>query len=106
VVEWAEQGCVIQMTGSALTGFWGDRVLRVAQWLMERQSVHVLATDAHDLEKRIPVLSTAREAAADICGEEIAQALVEGNPRAIINSQPLPYFPRPVAGTYKKNSGN
>ncbi len=106
VVEWAEQGCVIQMTGSALTGFWGDRVLRVAQWLMERQSVHVLATDAHDLEKRVPVLSTAREAAADICGEEIAEALVEGNPRAIINSQPLPYFPRPVAGTYKKNSGN
>ena len=28
VVEWAEQGCVIQMTGSALTGFWGERVRR------------------------------------------------------------------------------
>ncbi len=102
VVEWAEQGCVIQMTGSALTGFWGERVRRAAQWLLEHDSVHVLATDAHDTEKRVPVLSTAREAAAEICGEDVADALVEANPAAIIHSQPLPYFPHPVSGTYRK----
>lgn len=103
VVEWAEQGCVVQMTGSALTGFWGERTRRAAHWLLERQAVHVLATDAHDLEKRIPILSTARDAAAEICGEEIAQALVEENPQAIVSNQPLPYFPRPVvAANYRK----
>lgn len=105
VVEWAEQGCVIQMTGSALTGFWGERTRRAALWLLEHQAVHVLATDAHDTEKRVPILSTARDAAAKISGEEVAQALVEGNPRAIIDNQPLPYFPRPVATSYRK-SGN
>jgi len=103
VVEWAEQGCVIQMTGSALTGFWGERTRRAALWLLERQAVHVLATDAHDTEKRVPVLSTARDAAAEICGEEIAEAMVEGNPQAIISNQPLPYFPRPLQGSYKKS---
>jgi protein-tyrosine phosphatase len=103
VVEWAEQGCVVQVTGSALTGFWGERTRRAAVWLLERQAVHVLATDAHDLEKRIPILSTSREAAAEICGEDVAEALVEGNPRAIISNQPLPYFPRPVMTSYKKN---
>ena len=104
VVEWAEQGCVIQVTGSALTGFWGERVRRAAHWLLEHDAVHVLATDAHDLEKRIPVLSTAREAAAKLCGEEVSAALVEGNPGAIIGNQPLPYFPRPVtARSYRKN---
>jgi protein-tyrosine phosphatase len=105
VVEWAEQGCIIQMTGSALTGFWGERVRRVSQWLLERNAVHVLATDAHDTEKRVPVLSTAREAAAEICGEEVAEALVEGNPHAIIENKPLPYFPRPVIGSYRKTTG-
>lgn len=105
VVEWAEQGCVIQMTGAALTGFWGERVRRAALWLLEQNAVHVLATDAHDTEKRVPILSTARDAAAEIYGEQVAEALVEGNPRAIINSQPLPYFPRPVTGSYRK-SGN
>jgi protein-tyrosine phosphatase len=104
IVEWAEQGCVIQITGSALTGFWGERVRRVAQWLLECQSVHVLATDAHDTAKRVPVLSTARDAAAAICGEEVADALVEANPRAIVSAQPLPYFPQPVAGSYRKSS--
>jgi len=105
VLEWAEQGCVIQMTGSALTGFWGERTRRAAHWLLEHDAVHVLATDAHDTEKRIPVLSTAREAAAGIAGDEVAQALVEDNPRAVIRSQPLPYFPRPVIGSYRKTHG-
>lgn len=103
VIEWAEQGCVIQVTGSALTGFWGDRTRNAAIWLLERQAVHVLATDAHDLEKRVPILSTARKAAAEICGQEIAEALVEANPRAIINDQPLAYAPRPtVSVSYRK----
>ncbi|HTW59572.1 MAG TPA: CpsB/CapC family capsule biosynthesis tyrosine phosphatase [Terriglobales bacterium] len=103
VVEWAEQGCVIQVTGSTLTGFWGERSLRAAQWLIERQAVHVLATDAHDTEKRVPILSTARDAAAELCGDDIAEALVEGNPRAILSNEPLPYFPRPEMSSYKKN---
>ena len=93
VVEWAAQGCVIQMTGSALTGAWGDRTRRAALWLLEHQAAHVLATDAHDLEKRPPVLSTARDAAAAVSGEEVAEALVEGNPRAIVSNEPLPHFP-------------
>lgn len=105
VVEWAEQGCVVQMTGSALTGFWGERTRRVAHWLLEHQAVHVLATDAHDLERRVPILSMARDTAADVCGAEIAEALVEANPRAIILNQPLPYFPQPVGTKYRK-SGN
>jgi hypothetical protein len=35
----------------------------------------------------------------------VAQALVEINPRAIINDKPLPYFPKPMIGDYRK-SGN
>jgi protein-tyrosine phosphatase len=104
VAEWAEQGCVVQVTGSALTGFWGERARRAAHWLLEHQAVHVLATDAHDTEKRVPILSTARDAAAKICGEEVAEALVEHNPRAIITNQPLPYFPAPLMTSYKKGS--
>jgi protein-tyrosine phosphatase len=103
VVEWAEQGCVVQVTGSALTGFWGERARSAARWLLEHDAVHVLATDAHDTEKRIPVLSTGRQAAAKICGAEIAAALVEANPRAIISARPLPYFPRPIVRGYRKH---
>jgi len=102
VVEWVGQGCVIQMTGSALTGSWGDRTRRAALWLLEHHAVHVLATDAHDMGNRPPVLSTARDAAAAICGEDVAEALVETNPRAIVTNQPLPYFPEPSLTSYRK----
>jgi len=104
VLEWVEQGCIVQVTGSALTGFWGERVRRAALWLFEHQAVHVLATDAHDMEKRVPILSTASETAADLFGEEVAKAVVEANPRAIIENQPLPYFPEAASTGYKKRS--
>ena len=71
---------------------------------MEHEAVHVLATDAHEMEKRVPILSKSRDAASEICGEEIANAFVEQNPRAIIENQPLPYFPRPAGTGYRKGS--
>lgn len=96
VVEWAAQGFVVQVTGNALTGFWGERTRRSAEWLLRHDAVHILASDAHDTERRVPGLSAARDAAAAICGAETADALVDANPLAVINSQALPYFPSPV----------
>lgn len=96
VLQWAEQGCVVQVTASALTSGWGERVTRAANWLMERDAVHILASDAHDTEHRRPILSRAREAVADQYGDDLADALVDANPRAVVNGQPLPYFPDPL----------
>ena len=96
VLQWVDQGCAVQVTASAVTGAWGQKVERVAEWLLERNAVHVLATDAHDIKHRTPSLSAARDKIAKLYGREVAQALVDDNPRAIISDQPLPYFPDPV----------
>ena len=96
VLDWAEQGCIIQVTGSAFTGFWGEKSKQAAEWLMEREAVHILASDAHDTQRRIPNLSMARDAVAECYGAELARLLVEDNPRAVVEGQPLPYFPKPV----------
>jgi tyrosine-protein phosphatase YwqE len=56
----------------------------------------VLASDAHDTKRRIPNLSAGRAVAEKIVGAEYAQALVEGNPGAIVRGIPIPYSPRPV----------
>jgi protein-tyrosine phosphatase len=96
VLEWAEQGCLIQVTASALTGSWGERPGIVARWLLDHCAVHVLASDAHDTRHRVPNLSAARAAAEKIVGAEYAEALVEGNPGAIVKGMPIPYCPRPV----------
>jgi protein-tyrosine phosphatase len=96
VIEFVELGCAVQITANALTGFWGQRVQRVATWLLEHEAVHMIASDAHDVKYRTPILSAARDAAAEICGPEIANALVEENPRAVIHGKPLPYSPKPA----------
>jgi protein-tyrosine phosphatase len=96
VVEYADQGCLVQVTASSLTGFWGERPESVARWLLDHSAVHILASDAHDMRRRVPNLSDARTVAAQIVGEEYAGALVDGNPGAIVKGQPIPYCPRPV----------
>jgi len=96
MLRWVEMGCSVQVTASALTGRWGETAWRTATWLLKREAVHILATDAHDTKHRVPILSEGRDAAAEHCGKEVALALVDDNPRAIVNGQALPYFPAPV----------
>lgn len=96
ILEWAEQGCLIQVTSSALTGFWGERPEMIARWLLDRSAVHILSSDAHETKRRIPNLSAGRAVAAKLVGADCATALVEGNPGAIVNGTPIPYSPRPV----------
>jgi protein-tyrosine phosphatase len=95
-LAWAEMGCVVQVTANVLTGGWGNTARKTAHWLFKHEAVHVLASDAHDLKHRPPLLGEGRKAAAHLCGEEISSALVDANPRAIVSGQPLPYFPQPV----------
>ena len=94
VLDWADQGCVVQVTAGALGGRWGERPQQAAMLLLRHKAVHVISTDAHDLERRAPVLSTARAVAAELFGEDLAQALVHDNPQAIVHSRPLPYQPK------------
>ena len=93
VLEWVEAGSLAQVTASAVTGFWGDTARRVAIWLLENDAVHVLASDAHDDKHRRPILSGACAAVSKLCGADVARTLVQDNPHAIVNGQPLP-FPR------------
>ena len=94
VLNWIELGCAVQVTGSVFTGFWGPRPRQIADWLLKEKAVHFLSTDAHDAKRRVPILSEARKVIAKEFGEELAQLLVEDNPRAVVNDQPLPYYPQ------------
>jgi len=98
VLAWVEMGCAVQVTASAFGSRWGKAATRMAEWLLQREAVHVLASDAHNTKSRPPNMSEGREAVADLCGEEVARALVEDNPRAVVTGQAMPYFPQVVRG--------
>ena len=94
VLGWVRGGCAVQITANSLTGRWGRKADATARWLFDNQAVHFLATDAHGLTSRPPILSDAREVAKQIAGEVVAEALVTLNPRAVIHGEPLPHFPK------------
>lgn len=93
VLEWARMGCPVQVTANSLTGRWGDKAFKVAQWLIRNEAVHVIASDCHNLESRSPVLSQAFGFLERTYGEDLANALVTDNPQAVVENLPLPYFP-------------
>jgi protein-tyrosine phosphatase len=81
-------GCLVQMTGSSLTGRFGRRVKKISQQLIKMGYIHLLATDAHDPKKRPPVLSAAVVELSRLVGEKRAQAMVNDIPGKIIAGEP------------------
>ncbi len=80
-----KSGTLIQITAQSLTGDFGSRERKCAEWLLKHEMVHFIASDVHSLTGRPPILSKALERAAEIIGEEKARALVSHNPEQIIN---------------------
>ena len=94
ILKWVELGCAVQVTASVFTGFWGPRPREIADWLLKKEALHFLSTDAHDTKRRVPILSEARKVIAKDFGEELAQSLVESNPGAVLKNEDLPYRPQ------------
>lgn len=80
-----KSGTLIQITAQSLTGDFGSRERKCAEWLLKHEMVHFIASDVHSLTGRPPILSRALKKAAKIIGEEKAKALVFHNPGQIIN---------------------
>jgi len=86
VIELAKDGCLIQVTANSLTGYWGLRSQRMAEWLLKKDAIHVVATDAHDTIKRPPLLSPAFDRICRLASQDVANALLVDNPNGIISA--------------------
>ncbi|MEH6542455.1 MAG: CpsB/CapC family capsule biosynthesis tyrosine phosphatase [Porticoccaceae bacterium] len=75
-----EQGCLLQLTAGSVAGRFGKPVRKLATELLEQGLVTVLASDAHNINYRPPVLTEGLAAAVEIIGEEAAHKLVQDNP--------------------------
>jgi len=93
ILDWAAVGALIQITANSTTGHWGKAAQKLSRWLLDHDAVHVIATDAHDTEGRPPLMSSAFSLVSQWKGLDIARALVEDNPAAIVRGEPLPYAP-------------
>jgi len=90
------RGCLAQVTAMSLTGEFGSVVYKRAELFLKNNLVQFIATDAHDSQKRKPVLSKAVKVAADLTGREKAQAMVDDIPLAILNNEVIPDWGSPL----------
>lgn len=96
IATWIGLGCAVQVTAGSVTGKFGTRALRSTQTMLKYNMVHFIATDAHNLTTRPPVLSEARETIARDISPEVAELLSNSNPRAVVEGLPMPWLPQPV----------
>lgn len=88
------QGAWIQITAGALLGKFGRYARYLAEQMLDDGIVHVIATDAHDVQRRVPLLAEGREAAAKLVGKEEAQRMVQERPQSVLdNADPKDVVP-------------
>jgi protein-tyrosine phosphatase len=90
-----EGGAYAQVTAASLVGGFGSSVRQAAEEMVGLGLVQMIATDAHDPERRPPLLSEARRVAAEIVGDDLATRMVEDVPRAVVENRPIEY-PEPI----------
>ena len=91
--QWLREGCLVQVTASSLTGRFGRTAESLAMQFLERNWVHFLATDAHNLESRPPKMRESYEILGKRFGRETAERLCVANPRAVFFGEDLPEQP-------------
>ena len=109
-------GALMQITAGSVTGRFGRRPKYWAERMLDEGQVHLLATDAHHIDKRPPLLAEARDAAAKRLGDAEAMHLVLTRPRGILDNLPpneLPELPKgkmaapkPASGLWKRLFAN
>ena len=100
MADWMRTGCLVQVTAASLNGRFGRKAEALVWEMLERKWVHFIATDAHNVAGRSPLMKPAFEAIAKRFGEETAWRLCVENPKAAFESAKLPPQPEPE-GVYE-----
>jgi protein-tyrosine phosphatase len=92
-----QAGVWMQITSGSLTGAFGRTAQYWAHRMLDEGCVHLLATDAHDNERRPPNLSRGRDLAAARVGAEEAEHLVLTRPGGVIANDLPSNLPMPAS---------
>lgn len=84
IEPFVREGCLLQLTAASVCGWFGPRAHDTAHELLRRGQVTAVATDAHNLRYRPPVLIDAWCALRDTYDADLATRLCATHPAAIV----------------------
>ena len=91
-----EAGCLMQLTAASITGGFGQGIERFSRQLLKQGLVHFVATDAHGMKSRRPLMRRAYERIRRLVGSELAEELCRTNPAAVAEGRDVAPGPRTV----------
>jgi protein-tyrosine phosphatase len=78
-----EAGCLMQITAGSLCGTFGPACREMSERMLAEGLVHFIASDAHGVRSRRPLLRRAFERVAELADEKTALDLCSHNPAAV-----------------------
>ena len=96
ITRLALSGVWMQVTAGSLTGAFGKNAQYWAERMLGEGKVHLLATDAHDTERRPPNLQAGRQRAAELLGALEAEHLVVTRPMGVLQNTAPASLPAPI----------
>ena len=87
VEDFIRMGCYIQVNAGSIMGTFGFSAKQFTKKLLAQGLVHFVATDAHDMGKRKPILSDCAGYVSRKYGEGYAERLFYGNPMSVIKDE-------------------
>ena len=100
--ELVEMGALGQMDTGSITGQFGRKVQQAVRVMLEHGLIHFIASDCHNTRNRLPGMSEAVRATAEVVGEQYALAIAKDNPAAVVEGRAIPQRPAPVLPQKKK----
>ena len=92
----AEAGVWMQLTAGSLAGAFGRRPRYWSERMLDEGCAQILATDAHDVNRRPPNLRQGRDLAATRVGEVEANLMVALRPRGVLANAAPSTLAKPV----------
>lgn len=89
-------GAWLQLTANAITGHFGPDVAKLSERFLRDGLVHIVASDAHDVRHRPPILSHAYQRCLELVGEVETEQLFVRRPRAILDDVCPTQVPSPA----------
>jgi protein-tyrosine phosphatase len=97
---------LMQITAGSVMGRFGRGPRYWAERMLDEGLCHLLATDAHNTERRAPRMADAREVVAQWLGDDEATNLVLRRPQGILNNlSPAELPPLPRDKAWQEGSG-
>ena len=85
-----QEGCLMQITAGSLMGTFGPIAHDFSQWMLSEGLVHFVASDAHGVKSRRPLMRRAHDRVAKLIDKEMADIVCCRNPSWAIEGREIP----------------